>query len=78
LKRKKGLDVEWDERGVERSPLTAEGINTELLLPCWGVRHRVQRGRVEKTQEREHPFFSKALVKTEVMTEPDEAVKNSD
>lgn len=33
LERKKGLDVEWAERGTERRPLTAEDINTELPLP---------------------------------------------
>lgn len=58
LERKKGLDVEWAERGIERRPLTAEGINTELPLPPLGVRTRVQRGRVEKhKREGTPPLF---------------------
>lgn len=36
LERKKGLGVEWAEKGDERRPLTAEGINTGLPLPRWG------------------------------------------
>ena len=36
LERKKGLGVEWGEREIERRPLTAEGINTDLPLPRWG------------------------------------------
>lgn len=28
VERKTGLEVEWGERGIERRPLTAEGINT--------------------------------------------------
>ncbi len=47
LERKRGLEVEWSERGIERRPLTAEGINTELPLPLLGVPLWVQRGRVE-------------------------------
>lgn len=58
LERKKGLDVEWGKRGIERGPLTAEGINTELPLPRWGVRHRVQREQVEKhKREGTPPLF---------------------
>lgn len=89
LERKKGLVVEWGERGIERRPLTAEGINAELPLPCWGgggggggVSSWSAKGTSSETQEgerqRELPLFSKPLVKTEVMTEPDEDVKNSD
>lgn len=48
LERKKGLGVEWGERGIERRPLTAEGINTGPPIPLLGVRQRVQRGRLEK------------------------------
>lgn len=55
LERKKGLDVEWGERGIERRPLTAEGINAELPLPLLGVRHRVQRGRVEANKREGTP-----------------------
>lgn len=36
LERKKGLDVEWGERGIERRPPTAEGINAARPLPPIG------------------------------------------
>lgn len=54
LERKKGLDVEWGER-KERRPLTAVGINAELPLPLLGVRHRVQRRRVEENKREGTP-----------------------
>lgn len=57
LERKKGLDHEWGERGVERRPLTAEGINTELPLPCWGFVTWCKGGEWRNTRERELPLF---------------------
>lgn len=44
--------------------------------PLLGVCHLVQRGRVEKHKREGTPPLSKPLVKTEVMTEPYEDVKN--
>lgn len=55
LERKKGLGIERAERGIERRPLTAKGINTELPLPLLGVRHWVQRGRVEENKREGTP-----------------------
>lgn len=63
--RKKGLDVEWGERGIERRPPTAEGINAARPPPPhwrgrrrvaggW-VRCRVQRGRAAENKREGTP-----------------------
>lgn len=78
MERKKGLVVEWGERGIERRPLTAEGLNAEPPLPCWGFVLGCKGDERGNTRDRQLPLFFKALVKTEVMTGLDEDVKNSD
>lgn len=55
LDRKNGLDVEWGERGIEKKPLTAEGINTELPLPPAGGSSSGAKGTSRETQERGTP-----------------------
>lgn len=71
LERKKGLDVEWGERGIERRPPTAEGINAARPLPLigggvgggrggwWvgGVRHGCKGDEQRRTRERELPLL---------------------
>lgn len=63
---------------IERGPLTAEGINTRLLLPRWGSVPRCKGTRRENTRERELPLYSKAAVQAGVTAEPDEDVRNGD
>lgn len=54
LERKKGLDVEWGERGTERRPPTAEGINAAWPLPPIGGGGG---GGWRRTRERELPLL---------------------